>query len=86
MRVLVTGASGFMGAALGQSLERHGHEVIPLRRGPAGGWDVDAGRIDRELFRDFVPQSLLDAGFVSHHPTVGAGLVAAVGNRLQPAA
>jgi uncharacterized protein (TIGR01777 family) len=52
VRVLVTGATGFIGAALGQSLERQGHEFIPLRRGPAGGWDADAGRIDRALFRD----------------------------------
>lgn len=50
MRVLVTGATGMIGRALGAELARHGHELVPLRRGnPRDGartWDIEAGRID----------------------------------------
>jgi uncharacterized protein (TIGR01777 family) len=50
MRVLVTGATGMIGTALGAELARHGHEMIPLRRGHPGDgvrtWDIEAGRID----------------------------------------
>ena len=50
MRVLITGASGFIGRALTDRLSVAGHEPIALRRGQglAGGpsWDPDAGVID----------------------------------------
>jgi len=36
MRVLLTGASGFIGRALAQALARRGHEVVPVLRQPAG--------------------------------------------------
>jgi len=34
MRVLLTGATGFIGRAVAQALERRGHEVLRLQRGP----------------------------------------------------
>jgi nucleoside-diphosphate-sugar epimerase len=34
VRVLVTGASGFIGRALAQALLRQGHEVVCAARGP----------------------------------------------------
>jgi uncharacterized protein (TIGR01777 family) len=47
MKVLITGASGFIGTALAAELESAGHGVVPLRRG--GGpleWDPARGWID----------------------------------------
>jgi uncharacterized protein (TIGR01777 family) len=51
MDVVVSGASGFIGSALVESLRGDGHRVRILRRGhiTAGdeiGWDPEAGRID----------------------------------------
>lgn len=50
MRVLITGATGFIGTALTEELKRAGHEPIPLVRGePRPGartWSVDDNRID----------------------------------------
>jgi hypothetical protein len=49
MRVLITGATGFIGTAVGAALAERGDAVIPLRRGPKGSgprWDPDAGSID----------------------------------------
>ncbi len=50
MKVLITGASGFIGTALTEELRRGGHEPIPLVRGePQKGartWSVDGNRID----------------------------------------
>lgn len=49
MRVLITGASGFIGTALSAALVARGDEAVPLRRGGNGqgpGWDIDAGRVD----------------------------------------
>lgn len=49
MRVLVTGASGFIGTALSAALEGRGDEVIALHRGGDGSgprWDIEAGRVD----------------------------------------
>jgi uncharacterized protein len=50
MKVLITGASGFIGRALSQRLTESGYEAIPLVRGePAPGartWNPGAGRID----------------------------------------
>ncbi len=52
MRVLITGATGFIGTALTDELEEAGHEPIPLVRGePRPGvrtWSVDDGRIDAD--------------------------------------
>lgn len=49
MRVLVTGASGFIGTALSAALEGRGDEVVALGRGGDGGgpqWDIQAGDVD----------------------------------------
>lgn len=49
MRVLITGASGFIGPALSAALSARGDEVVPLGRGTGHEgptWDIDAGRID----------------------------------------
>lgn len=58
MRVLLTGASGFIGRALGQALAREGHEILALARRPSEtdlpfpvdcrSWDApgDLGDID----------------------------------------
>ncbi|OYW37356.1 MAG: NAD-dependent dehydratase [Hydrogenophilales bacterium 12-61-10] len=47
MKVLVTGATGFVGYALGGSLDDHGHQVIPAVRQKAGLDDeVVVGDID----------------------------------------
>ncbi len=54
MRVAITGASGFIGSALRQSLEADGHDVLQVGRTASGPgtsrWDVDAGEIDAAAF------------------------------------
>jgi len=54
-RVLVTGASGLIGTALGRALFARGWEVVPLRRGPGGGprWDPARGEVDRSGIENF---------------------------------
>lgn len=53
MKVLITGAGGFIGTALSTALVRAGHEAIPLTRGSSAPgrrtWDVSAGRIDDDV-------------------------------------
>ena len=51
MRIVIGGASGLIGTALGRSLETDGHEVVRLVRRPARGageaeWDPLAGTLD----------------------------------------
>jgi uncharacterized protein (TIGR01777 family) len=50
VKVAITGASGFIGTALGTRLEADGHAVLRVGRGPAGTgrltWDPEAGRLD----------------------------------------
>jgi uncharacterized protein len=53
MNILVSGASGFIGAALVERLRRKGHRVVPLRRLPAASdtgpnWNPQAGQIRLE--------------------------------------
>jgi len=43
MRVLISGASGFVGSALARRLRAAGHEVVPLRRAGAGSAAAGAG-------------------------------------------
>jgi uncharacterized protein (TIGR01777 family) len=51
MRVVITGASGFIGSALGSMLRTCGDEVRPLGRGVGpGSWDPATGRIDASVF------------------------------------
>lgn len=53
MRILIAGASGFLGSRLRDSLARAGHDVTTLvRREPGTGqarWDPYAGELDPEL-------------------------------------
>ena len=50
MRVVVTGATGMIGRALGSELTARGHEMVPLRRGGSSDgaptWSVEDGRVD----------------------------------------
>lgn len=51
MEVAISGASGLIGSALGDSLRADGHRVLALRRngvtsGDDIGWDPESGRID----------------------------------------
>ena len=47
MRVAVTGSSGLIGTALGERIQSHGHELVPVMRGspeqPSALWDPAAG-------------------------------------------
>ena len=47
MRVAITGSTGLIGGALAAALERDGHEVVRIRRGPeddpAAAWDPASG-------------------------------------------
>ncbi len=50
MRVVMTGASGFIGSALSAALTARGDDVVALRRGAGPGtWDPEAGTIDRAV-------------------------------------
>lgn len=55
MRIAITGASGFIGAALRRSLEADGHTVVPFVRREAGlgevRWDPAAGRLEPDDLR-----------------------------------
>ncbi|MBN2170632.1 MAG: TIGR01777 family oxidoreductase [Candidatus Krumholzibacteriota bacterium] len=44
MRVLISGASGFVGSALARRLTAAGHEAVPLRRAGAGPAPAGGGR------------------------------------------
>jgi uncharacterized protein (TIGR01777 family) len=57
MKVLVTGASGFIGKALCAALERRGDSVLKLSR--PNGWDPEAGTIDRALFETEAPDAVV---------------------------
>lgn len=49
MRVLITGASGFIGTALSRALTARGDEAVALQRGNSKSgprWDITAGTID----------------------------------------
>lgn len=54
MHIAITGASGFIGSALGRYLEERGHTVLRLRRGheghPDADWDPRSGWIRDGLF------------------------------------
>ena len=51
MRIVIAGASGLLGSALGDHLREGGHDVVRLVRRPAAApdesqWDPDAGTVD----------------------------------------
>ena len=87
MRVLVIGASGYLGGAIAQRLERDGHEVVALVRNAAKGQMLkDAGFVLREGNLDDaarLTQAAADADAVinaadSDHAAGVATLLAAV--------
>ena len=55
MKIIIAGASGFVGAALIPKLEREGHRIVRLVRGPVTdpaaeiSWKPEAGRLDARL-------------------------------------
>lgn len=70
MRIVVAGASGFLGTNLRQLLDREGHEVLQLvRRAPTSAgqreWDPDRGELD--------PAALAGADAVVNLAGVGPG-------------
>lgn len=69
MKIGITGASGLIGKALVSDLRAHGHDVVRVVRGAAGGaderpWDPAAGQLD--------PAHLADLDAVVH--LAGAGV------------
>ncbi|MBK5221377.1 MAG: TIGR01777 family oxidoreductase [Acidimicrobiia bacterium] len=55
MKVVISGANGFIGTALQAELERRGHTSVALTRSPGPGdigWDPVAGRIDSASLED----------------------------------
>jgi uncharacterized protein (TIGR01777 family) len=50
MRIAITGASGFIGSKLSESLSAQGHDIVSIGRGPANDipWDPGTGTIDGE--------------------------------------
>lgn len=59
MRVLISGATGFIGSALAERLRSRGDRVVALTRRPAGPgsdavqWDPGAGRLDAAQLEGF---------------------------------
>jgi uncharacterized protein len=55
--VLLSGSSGFIGAALTRSLVADGFTVVPLRRSPGAGvpWDAERGTIDTDALSRAAP-------------------------------
>jgi uncharacterized protein (TIGR01777 family) len=68
VRVLVTGSSGLIGSTLVPRLEREGHAVEKLARGPA--WDPEAGHLDPAVVKGFdAVVHLAGAGIGDHRWT-----------------
>jgi uncharacterized protein len=70
MKVVITGASGLLGPALGASLRADGHDVVRLVRRPPSApdeatWDPAGGTVDE--------RALTGAGAVIHLAGVGLG-------------
>ena len=52
MRILIAGASGFVGSQLSAYLKNDGHEVVALKRHPSF-WDPERGVLDEKAIVDF---------------------------------
>lgn len=65
MRILVTGASGFLGRHVLSSLRVHGHDVVTLgRSAPSGFFDVP--HIEADLLNTFNLGSIIQQAKVTH--------------------
>jgi hypothetical protein len=73
MRIVVAGASGFLGTAWRDHLAREGHEVVRLVRGDAltaseSHWDPHAGDVDRAVIEDADVVACLSGAPLAHWP------------------
>lgn len=73
MRLVLAGASGFLGTAWRDHLAREGHEVVRLVRGEAlsvgeSHWDPYAGRVDRSVIEDADVVVNLAGAALAHWP------------------
>ena len=67
MRVLVTGAAGFVGYAVAALLVEHGHQVMGLTRSQASALPTGVQRLHGDLRRpQTLPQALADINAVCH--------------------
>jgi uncharacterized protein (TIGR01777 family) len=73
MKVVMAGASGFLGTAWRDHLARQGHDVVRLVRGPAmsdreSHWDPFAGQVDRAAIEDADVVANLAGSPLAHWP------------------
>src|SRR4051794_36788879 len=73
MRIVLAGASGFLGTAWRDHLARNGHEVVRLVRGEAlagaeSRWDPYAGQVDRSVIEDADVVANLAGAPLAHLP------------------
>lgn len=72
MRVVIAGASGFLGHAWHAHLQQSGHEVVRLVRHTAGSgessWDPYAGKIDQEVIDNADVVATLSGAGLAHFP------------------
>jgi uncharacterized protein (TIGR01777 family) len=77
MRIVLAGASGFLGTAWRDHLARNGHEVVRLVRGEAlaaaeSRWDPYAGQVDRSVIEDADVVANLAGAPLAHLPWTAA--------------
>src|SRR3954453_19554167 len=73
MKLVLAGASGFLGTAWRDHLAREGHEVVRLVRGNAlsaneSHWDPYAGQVDRAVIEDADVVANLAGAPLAHWP------------------
>ena len=73
MKLVLAGASGFLGKALRDHLARQGHDVVRLVRGEAlaaseSSWDPYAGRVDRDVVESADVVVCLSGAPLAHWP------------------